>query len=152
MIYLFIYLLIIVFIEVLALLFWKPKVSIAKEKRSLHLTFVTRSACSMSNRRFTVEVALDTFLDNDFSLSDGESSEEEEGDNLHALLGEPVVRRRDSDALTRDLVVGDDNDHSDGDCNDVGDGVSDSPSDVPSFTDPVDPLVSDENVGSSPPS
>ena len=124
----------------------------------IHFIFVSRSTCSTLMQRFTVDEALDTVSDDDFSLSDDKSSEEEELDDLYALLGEPVVRRSDIDALTRDFVVGDGdsdgNGDSDGssDSEDVGDQASDGPGDVPSFTDPEDPLVCDENFGSSPPS
>ena len=58
--------------------------------------------------------------------------------------------------LDRNLVVGDGD--SDGDIDvhsnsdDVSDQASDGRGDVPSFTNPEDPLVSDENLGSSPPS
>ena len=62
----------------------------------------------MATRRFTVEKALDAVFDNDFSLSDDESSEEEEEvDDLYALLGEPVIRTSDIDALASDCGVGD---------------------------------------------
>ena len=80
----------------------------------------------MATRRFTVEEALDAVLDDNFSLSDGQSSEEEEGDDLYAVLGEPVICRSDIDALTRDLVVDDDDGDSDGDSNINGDSNSDS--------------------------
>ena len=106
----------------------------------------------MATRRFTVDEALEAVFDDDFGLSDGESSEEEEGDDLYALLGDPIVRRSDIDALTRDLVDGDGDGDSDGD-NDGGDRASDGSGDVLSLADPEDPFVSmmmDEDVGSSP--
>ena len=111
----------------------------------------------MATRRLTVDEALDAVFDDDFGLSDGESSEEE-GDDLYALLGEPVVRRSDIDALTRDLVDDDDgstnDDDNDGDSDD-GDRASDGFGDVLSVSDPKDPLGSDMvdgDVGRSSPS
>ena len=112
----------------------------------------------MATRRFTVDEALEAVFDDDFGLSDGESSEEEEGDDLYALLGDPVVRRSDIDALTHDLVDGDVDGYGDGNSdgdNDGGDRASDGSGDVLSLADPEDPFVSmmmDEAVGSSPPS
>ena len=104
----------------------------------------------MATLRFTGEEATDAVFDNDFSLSEGESSEE--GDNLYALLGEAVIRRSDIEALTCDLVVSNGDSDSISNSNDIGDRASNNPGDVPLFTDSEDPLVSDENIGSSPPS
>ena len=87
----------------------------------------------MATWRFTVEEALDAVFDDNFSLSDGESSEEEEGGDLYALLGEPVIRRSDIDALTRDLVVSDDDGNDDG--NSDGDGDIDGNNDSDSVGD-----------------
>ena len=45
--------------------------------------------------RFTVEEALQgAVFDNDVSLSKSESSEDGEGDDLYALLREPVVQKK----------------------------------------------------------
>ena len=58
----------------------------------------------MATKRLTVDDVLETIFDDEFGLSDGESSDEECGEDLYAYLGESVVSRSDVDALTRAIV------------------------------------------------
>ena len=44
---------------------------------------------------FSADNVVDAIFDEDFSLSDGDESDFEGGDDIHALLGEPVLRRAD---------------------------------------------------------
>ena len=74
----------------------------------------------MARRLLTVDDVLETILDDGFSLSEGESSDEECGDDLYAYLGEPVVTISDLDALTRAIVDNVDGGGNDGE-NDDGD-------------------------------
>ena len=57
---------------------------------------------------------MEAILDDDFGLSDGDSSDEEEGEDYYAYLGEPVVPPSYIEALTHDAVSGDDVDDDDG--------------------------------------
>ena len=47
----------------------------------------------MATRKLTVDDVLETICDDEFGLSEGESSDEECGEDLYAYLGEPVVTR-----------------------------------------------------------
>ena len=60
---------------------------------------------NMATKRY-VDEALEAILDDDFGLSDGDSSDEEEGEDYYAYLGEPVVPPSDIEALTHDVVSG----------------------------------------------
>ena len=53
----------------------------------------------MAKRSFEVDEVLDAVYDSDFGLSDGESSADEDGDDIYAYLGDPVVERRSIDAI-----------------------------------------------------
>ena len=59
----------------------------------------------MAMKRY-VDEALEAILDNDLGLSDGDSSDEEEGEDYYAYLGEPVVSPSDIETLTHDVVSG----------------------------------------------
>ena len=48
--------------------------------------------------RYTIDEALEAILDDDFGLSDGDSSDEE-GEDIYCYVGEPVLRRADVDIL-----------------------------------------------------
>ena len=48
--------------------------------------------------RYTIDEALEAILDDDFGLSDGDSSDEE-GEDIYGYVGEPVLRRADVDIL-----------------------------------------------------
>ena len=54
--------------------------------------------------RYSTEEALDVFLDDDFGLSNGESSEEEAVEQFYAHTGDPVFARSDVEALSRKIV------------------------------------------------
>ena len=69
---------------------------------------------NMAMKRYNVDEALEVILDDDFGLSDGDSSDEEEGE-YYAYLGEPIVPPSDIEVLTHDVVSGDDVDDDDGD-------------------------------------
>ena len=76
-------------------------------------------------------------FDDNSSLSEGYSTDEEEGEDYYAYLGEPLVLPSDIEALTRDVVSG----HKDGDdCDDASD---DS---LPEF-DPSDGSYEEDTLG-----
>ena len=54
--------------------------------------------------RYTIEEALEAILDDDFGLSDGETSDED-GEDIYHYVGEPVLRRIDVQDLG-DSIVG----------------------------------------------
>ena len=60
---------------------------------------------AMARRRFDVDEVLDAVFDNDFGLSDGESSADEDGDGIYAYLGDPVVDRSSISALTSRTTI-----------------------------------------------
>ena len=72
----------------------------------------------MATKRYTVDEALEAVFDDDFGLSDGGSSNEEEGEDYYAYLGEPVVPASAVEALTRDVVSGDEDDDDRDDASD----------------------------------
>lgn len=74
-------------------------------------------------KRLTVDEALEATLDDDFGLSDGESSDEE-GEDTYGYLGEPVLHRTDIEELGEAVVDGplSDHDGNDDDLSDSGDG------------------------------
>ena len=49
----------------------------------------------MAFSRVLVDDVVEAIFDEDFGLSDGDESEFEGGDDIHALLGETVLRRKD---------------------------------------------------------
>ena len=61
----------------------------------------------MATKRYTVDEALEAVFDDDFGHSDECSNDEEEGEDYYAYLGEPVVLPSDVEALTHDVVSGD---------------------------------------------
>ena len=66
---------------------------------------------AMARRRFDVDEVLDAIFDNDFGLSDGESSADEDGDGIYAYLGDPVVDRSSiSSPTSRTTIDGVDDD------------------------------------------
>ena len=69
----------------------------------------------MATKGYNVDEALEAILDDDFGLSDGDSSDEEEGKDYYACLGEPVVPPSDIEALTHNIVSEDKVDDDDGD-------------------------------------
>ena len=109
-----------------------------------------------ATRRYTVDEVLDAVFDDDFGLSDGRSSEE--GEDLYAMLGDPIVLCSDTDALTDKHVDsgvdGTSGDDSDGDSGgryraDDDTGALHSPTDP---EDPLDSMVIDDDAGNSSPS
>ena len=60
---------------------------------------------AMASRRFDLNKALDTVCNSDFGLSEGQSSEDEDGDDFYAYLGDPVVDRDSISALTDRLTI-----------------------------------------------
>jgi hypothetical protein len=50
-------------------------------------------------------VTLDTVFDSDFGLSDGDSSPDEDGDDIYAYLGDPIVGRASISELTDRLTI-----------------------------------------------
>ena len=59
----------------------------------------------MVSGRFDVNEVLEAVYDSDFSLSEGQSSEDEDGDDFYAYLGDPVVDRDSISALTDRLTI-----------------------------------------------
>ena len=57
----------------------------------------------MATRRYTVSEAASAIFDEDFGLSDAQSSEEETEEELYAYLGEPVVESAAVDNITRSI-------------------------------------------------
>ena len=55
--------------------------------------------------RYTIDEALEAILDDDFGLSDGDSSDEE-GEDIYCYVGEPVLRRADVDILGGSIADG----------------------------------------------
>ena len=70
----------------------------------------------MATKRYNVDKAI---FDYDFGLSDGYSSDEEEGEDYYTYFGDPVVLPSDIEVLTHDVVSGDeDGDDRDNDSDD----------------------------------
>ena len=70
----------------------------------------------------TVGEALEAILDDDFGLSDGESSDEE-GEDIYGYIGEPVLHCTDVEEKLGEAVVDgpfSDHDGNDGDLSDSG--------------------------------
>ena len=65
------------------------------------MTFVTATVAIMATRRYTVSEVACTIFDEDFGLSDAETSEEETEEGLHAYLGDPVVESAAVDDISR---------------------------------------------------
>lgn len=61
----------------------------------------------MAMKQYAVDKALEMVFDNDFGLSEGYLTYKEEGEDIHAYLGEPLVLSSDTEALTHDVVSGD---------------------------------------------
>ena len=70
----------------------------------------------MAKRKFTVDKALDAVFDNDFGLSEGESSDKEDGEEAFAYFGDPVFLCSEIEELTWDL-----DDEDEGDLHDFSD-------------------------------
>ena len=74
-----------------------------------NIRFLREKPCDLGDlchvaTRYSTEEALDVFLDDDFGLSDGESSEEEAVEQFYAHTGDPVFARSDVEALSREIV------------------------------------------------
>ena len=69
----------------------------------------------MATKQYNVDEALEPILNDEFGLSDGDLSDKEEGEDYNVYLGEPVVPPNDIEALTHNVVSGDDADDDDGD-------------------------------------
>ena len=52
--------------------------------------------------RFTVDEVLDAVFDDDFGLSDGDSSEE--GEDIYSYIGEPVLSRANLEKVSNRLT------------------------------------------------
>ena len=65
------------------------------------MTFVTATVEIMATRRYTVSEVACTIFDENFGLSDAETSEEETEEGLHAYLGDPVVESAAVDDISR---------------------------------------------------
>ena len=85
----------------------------------------------MATRRYTISEVADAVFDDDFGLSKEESSDEEDGEDIYAYLGDPIVKRGAIDALTRDVVDRRNSTYSESDCNS-------SDSDLDSYYSPTD--------------
>lgn len=53
--------------------------------------------------RYTIEEALESILDDDFGLTDGESSDED-GDDIYSYAGQPVLSRADVQDIGESIV------------------------------------------------
>ena len=84
----------------------------------------------MARSKFTVDKVLDAVFDDGFDLSEGESSDKEDREELYAYLDDPVLRS-EIEELTWDLV-----DEDEGDLDDF----SDDGNAVFSYTDIQEPL------------
>ena len=71
-----------------------------------------------SKRYVTVDEAIDAVFQDDFGLSDSESSEDEGGNDIYAYLGEPVLQQSVVESLAHEVEPGSADECSEEDEND----------------------------------